>query len=402
MVRLSSHQDRGERGSVVVIVAICLAMLMGFAAFAVDLGDSRQRRAQAQNSADFAALAGAGVLHQGTAAQAVDAARAYVTKNELSGEAATVNVPPAAGIHAGDGECIEVIATEDLPTTFARVFGIETTTVNARAVACAAPPQGAPYAVFAGSTTCPEAVSFTGANRTVNGGIHSNNGMQIVSNGTVVNGQVTYLEGDAPEGNITYNPSTGNPRRLDDPLPYPEIYEIADYAPLGSKGLLATSLFEYNYAPLGIDATWLALSGNLIGSKTIAPGLYFTPGNIQLNGNDWTGYNVTFVTSGGEIQLNGNNMTFTAWDPDGLLLFSNKNEPSCSAGQAVIKLNGNTHNWEGVMFAPRGPIDFSGTNITSSLSGRLVANVVSLSGSNQTISKNESIPGITAGFELVE
>ncbi|MEX2586785.1 MAG: Tad domain-containing protein [Actinomycetota bacterium] len=389
-----------EQGSVAVMVAACLAVLLGFAAFAIDLGDARQHKAQAQNSADFAALAGAGVLKDGTTAGAVAAARDYVGKNEFPSDAAQVNIPPAAGSRAGDAKCAEVVATEDLSTTFARIFGIETMTVNARAVACASPPLGAPYAVFAGSTTCADAVSFSGANRAVNGGVHSNNDMKVVSNGTVINGIVTYLNGDAPEGNIEYNPSTDNPRRLDNVLPYPDDFDIDDYKPLGSKGLLATDLGQYHYAPVGIDETWLALEG-LLSGKTVAPGLYYTPGEIHLGGNDWNGTDVTFVTSGGTIHLNGNDFNFTPWDPDGLLLFSNKSA-GCNKGDAVIKLNGDNHTWAGILYAPNGPLDFSGTNITSSLDGRLVANTVHLSGSKQTITRNESYPGRSDGFELVE
>ncbi|MEX0791377.1 MAG: hypothetical protein WD178_11445, partial [Actinomycetota bacterium] len=106
--------------------------------------------------------------------------------------------------------------------------------------------------------------------------------------------------------------------------------------------------------------------------------------------------------SNGEIHFNGNNFTFTPWDPDGLLLFSNKNQTSCSSGQAVIKLNGNTHSWTGIMYAPRGPLDFAGTNIGASLNGRLVAQTVSLSGSSQTITRSTTYAGRSGGFELVE
>jgi hypothetical protein len=54
------------------------------------------------------------------------------------------------------------------------------------------------------------------------------------------------------------------------------------------------------------------------------------------------------------------------------------------------------------MYAPLGPIDFSGTNIVASLSGRLVASTVKLSGSSQTITRNLTYPGRSGGFELVE
>lgn len=394
-----------EHGAVAVMVALCLVPMIGFMALAIDLGDARQRKAQAQNSADFAALAAAGVLlNNGTASAARAEARTYITRNDFSGADAVVNSPPVSGPRTGDANCIEVMPSESRGTTFARVFGIDSMSIGARAVGCLNPPLGGPYAVFAGSTTCAEAVSFSGSGRTVNGGVHSNNDMKIKSNGTVVNGYVTYLKGDAPAGNIEYNPSTHNPTRLSSTLEYPDHFEIADYRPLGSKGLLAEGLLRYHYAPLGIDPAWLTANLKLNAlTKTMAPGIYYTPGDVHLNvaGLNSHAEGVTIVAEG-NIHINSNNVTITPWDLDGLLLYSSKNQPSCSAGQAVIKLNGNSHSWEGIMYAPQGPIDFSGTNVTSSLKGRLVGQTVSLSGSSQTITRNESYPGRPGGIALVE
>ena len=181
---------------------------------------------------------------------------------------------------------------------------------------------GGPYAVFANTTTCSPGVSFTGADRTINGGVHSNHDMKIISNGTVINGAATYLYGDAPVGNITYNPSVGNPSQLPSPLPYPEVFQIADYAPGGAKALLAQSQNKYhNAGSADINDTWLLLH-LLINpiTKTIAPGLYYTTGGMHLNGSGYDAYGATFVTPNSDFHLNGNNFTFTPWDPDGLLL----------------------------------------------------------------------------------
>lgn len=394
-----------ERGSALIIVAFSMTLLLGFSAFAIDLGYARQLKAQAQNSADFAALAGAGVRKEGTVAQAHTAAQEYVEKNGFSVDEAQVNIPPASGSRAGDDNCVQVRPSSEFSTIFGRIFDRATMTVVAQATACASPGLGGPYAVFAGSTTCTPAVSFSGANRTIDGGVHSNNDMNVTSNGTVINGTVTYLTGEAPEGNITYNPATDNPRRLTETLPYPEVYEAADYAPGGSKALLAQSQFRYYDAgSANITETWLLLRPLIYNplTKTLAPGLYYTTGDIHLAGGGFNGAGVTLVTRDGDIHLNGNNLTFSAWDPDGLLFASFKQQPSCSNGQAVLKLNGNNHSWTGVMYAPNGPLDFSGTNIGSSLNGRLVANTVSLSGSSQMIARSDNFEGRPGGFELVE
>jgi len=394
-----------EKGAVLVIVAFSMTVLLGFSAFAVDLGYARQRRAQAQNSADFAALAGAGVLVNGTTSQATTAARDYVGKNGFSGADAQVNIPPVSGARSGVAGCVQVRPTEQLSTIFGRVFNVDALTVGATATACASPGLGGQYAVFAGSTTCSNALEFSGSNRTINGGVHSNNDVKITSSGTVINGDTTYLGGSAPVGNVEYNPSIDNPRKLSEPLVYPESFEIEDYAPGGAKATLAQSQFRYyNAGSADIDLAWFLLRPLLYNplTKRITPGLYYTTGSYHLNESGLNTTGATFVTSNGDIQINGNNISFAPWDTEGLLLFSNKNQTSCSSGQAVIKLNGNNHLWTGIMYAPRGPLDFSGTNVTASLNGRLVAQTVKLSGSSQTITKNESYPGKSGGFELVE
>jgi hypothetical protein len=401
--RITSLQQ-SERGSVIVIFAFSLTILLGFTALAVDLGYTQQRNAQAQNSADFAALAGAGLLVSGTAAQAKAEALGYVEKNGFAGADAQVSVPPVSGLRSGVNGCVQVKTTEESPAVFSSLFGVDAFDIAARATACSTPPLGGRYAVFAGSTTCTDTLSLSGSNRTVNGGVHSNRDINVTSNGTVINGATTYMTGAAPSGNITYNPSVDNPRRLEEPLPYPETFEIEQYAPGGSKALLALSQLRYHYAgSANIDDTWLTLNLAINPlTKTIAPGLYYTSGDIDLSGAGYNASNATFVTSHGDIHFNGNNYTFSNWDPDGLLLFSNKNNLSCTSGKAVIKLNGNTHSWTGIMYAPYGDVDFAGTNVGASLHGRLVAHQVKLSGSTQTITRNDAFPGKPGGFELVE
>lgn len=395
---------RSERGSVLILVAMSMTLMMGLSALAIDLGYARQRSTQAQSSADFGALAGAGILKTGTDLEAKIAARDYISKNGLDGDLAEVHVPPISGSRVGDVSCTQVKASEQFPTFFGGIFNIDSITVRSQATACASPGLGGPYAIFAGSTTCSPGVSFSGANRTITGGVHSNHDMKITSSGTTINGEATYLQGDAPVGNITYNPSINNPRQLDATLPYPEVFIIEDYAPGGDKAKLAEAQLQYhNAGSATINEAWLTqkLLFNPV-TKVIAPGLYYTSGDIKLNGAGYTAPSSTFVTSHGNIDMNGNNFIFSPWDLDGLLFFSNKLESSCSSGQAVIKVNGNNHSWTGVMFAPRGPVDFSGTSIVASLNGRIVAQTVSLSGSSQTIARNLAYPGRTDGFELVE
>ncbi len=64
VVRISRKIKRlaGQRGAVLPLVAILIVVLLGFAAFAVDLGYLHVVKGELQNAADAGALAGAGVL----------------------------------------------------------------------------------------------------------------------------------------------------------------------------------------------------------------------------------------------------------------------------------------------------------------------------------------------------
>jgi Flp pilus assembly protein TadG len=57
-----SARARDDRGNVIPIVALSLIILMVMVAFAVDLGNARQSKAQVASTTDAAALAGAGVF----------------------------------------------------------------------------------------------------------------------------------------------------------------------------------------------------------------------------------------------------------------------------------------------------------------------------------------------------
>ena len=121
----------GERGSVTVIVAACLPLMIGGIVLAVDLGTLRVDRQRAQMAADAAALAGAGDTSNGmvVATTARTDADNYVRSNDPD---ATDVVTPD---YNGDDSSVRVDVTQTVPLSFAKLFGIDTKPVSASAVA---------------------------------------------------------------------------------------------------------------------------------------------------------------------------------------------------------------------------------------------------------------------------
>jgi Flp pilus assembly protein TadG len=117
-----------QKGSVMIVVALGLAVFMGFAALSIDLGTAYVTKSNLQKAADAAALAGAQLLPNSTNAR--NNAFNYAAKNGVTSSETTVSTP-----YQGDATKVEVICTRTVNYTFARVLGLQNVQVHARAVA---------------------------------------------------------------------------------------------------------------------------------------------------------------------------------------------------------------------------------------------------------------------------
>ncbi len=123
-----SSRCRGERGVVLVWVAMLLPVILGLAAFGVDVSYWYFEQRQLQNAADAAALAAAHDLPSSPSTAATDA-QAYLSQN-VSGAAMASATP-----YNGDSAAIKVTVSKPGPLFFASVLGIRSPTITASAVA---------------------------------------------------------------------------------------------------------------------------------------------------------------------------------------------------------------------------------------------------------------------------
>lgn len=133
---------RDRKGAILVLVAVCLVVFLGFLAMTLDVGAGNRQRRMAQTAADAGALAGAvelfrldgvGFRHD----SAVAAATREVIRNGF--EAGDIVSPcpcnpPISGPHAGDIDYIEVRLSKSFATMFGAVFGQNSITFGARGV----------------------------------------------------------------------------------------------------------------------------------------------------------------------------------------------------------------------------------------------------------------------------
>ncbi|HVB99846.1 MAG TPA: pilus assembly protein TadG-related protein [Candidatus Dormibacteraeota bacterium] len=172
---------RGERGVTLVLVALGLVVLLGFMTLAIDLGILYVARSEAQRTADAAALAGAQVFYTqgcvsaaggcvaGGAQESAAASKAMsvASQNDIAGQPASVNCPeysnPTSGTSCPDisfaypsSEEPQITVTVErtgIPTIFARIFGVSSSTVSATAAAEAYSPEAGGAAGGGGAST---------------------------------------------------------------------------------------------------------------------------------------------------------------------------------------------------------------------------------------------------------
>ncbi|WP_258802870.1 TadE/TadG family type IV pilus assembly protein [Pseudarthrobacter sp. NS4] len=144
-----------EQGAAAVLVALSMVVLLGFSALAVDVGAMYAEKAQLQNGADATALAIAGDCAKGgncaTAMTAESNRLADDNANDGSSGVFSVTQPTATSVRVETNAQAVGSTADSFGLYFARVMGIDTAIIHARAEAS----WGAPSA----ATTLPWTIS---------------------------------------------------------------------------------------------------------------------------------------------------------------------------------------------------------------------------------------------------
>ena len=148
MSKTTTRWTSEERGSVMVVVVVAMTALLALLALGIDLGGLFNARSEAQRAADAAALAGASVFleYQESAAQREALTRAveYATNNEIRNRAIAPE-EVSVRIDLDSATVSAAVRRDDVPTWFARLFGVQTIDIGAVATA---------WAGEAGAATC--------------------------------------------------------------------------------------------------------------------------------------------------------------------------------------------------------------------------------------------------------
>lgn len=128
-----------ERGAALVLVALCMVVLLGMAALAIDLAAAFAWRAEAQKIADSAALAGGSAYIENNTAETDSAvahhrAYEYALLHTIKKEAVDSS-EVSVEIFDDEWKVRVWISRPGMPTWFARILGIDAVTITAMAAA---------------------------------------------------------------------------------------------------------------------------------------------------------------------------------------------------------------------------------------------------------------------------
>jgi hypothetical protein len=406
---------RATEGSVAVLVALMLVLLIGFAGLGTEVTYALLQHRQMQATASAAALGGATALMTGhpsdyTVEVYAEAAAAGFA-NGVSGVTVTVNHPPLSGNYTANSAAVEVIVGQPLTLPLSSLFHAGAWNVSARAVAIAGNSGGDCALELDSSSTTGVSVSGSAAvNLNCGLAVNANGSTALSISGTAVldtssvsvRGLVHHSCGSCGTINATNGIKTSQPAVAN---PYSAVA-----VPTGSG---------CNYGVLPSSPLTLAHSS---GTQTLSPGVYcggldmthdavvvMTPGVYIVNGGSFsvggavvlTGTGVTIVLTGSGSNYatstisNGATVTLSAPTTGataGLLFFQNPNAPTTGSDSFE---GGSTENLTGALYFPSQTVDYSNGTSTTSTCTQLIAWHLAFSG-NASFNSNCASAGTKA------
>jgi Flp pilus assembly protein TadG len=361
-----------ESGQVLVIVALCAAVLLGCMALAVDVGQIFYMKRQIQTAADAAAIAAAleisqcGTSYHCPVMQA--AAKSAVAENGLtadtfltqcatdSGTGLTLtlnNGPCALGTndpHYNSTSYAEAVITKRQPTLFASTLGMGKIAITARAEAGAV---NSDYCLFvsANNTSTGAGTVMTmnsGGQLTASCGIIVDSGATSalwLNSGSHTKATAIDVHGTYSSNNgAHYDPTpTNNAPAVSDPLSWvqaPTVSSCTSVSPISSKGQTLSA------------GTYCGLNLNSGSSLTLNPGVYVMSGYINVgSGATLSGNGVTIYFASGTLQANSgssiNLVAPTSGSYAGILI-----DQSASDSAGMVINSGSASVWQEPYISP--------------------------------------------------
>jgi len=386
-------QKTTRNGNVVVLVAVCLTVMMGFVAFALDGGVLLDDRQRAQSAADAAALAAAEKLFlQWQEGEGLDAdGSAARAASQLAAQHGfpnpVIHIPPTSGPLTGRVGYAEVIVNATQTRYFSKVFGTDDIAVSARSVA-----QGRWTSFHAGILVldpfAPGALTDTG-NGTINVSgvptiVNSNapDAATATGGGTVISSQLDVTGRPGTSGSGTFiGPINSGVEPTPDPLAYLPEPDPSTLQQMSKKNYHLSNGID-TISP-GVYRGGITVSGQ--GSLIMQPGIYYMDGG----GFTFTGQgslyavgvlifsaprlssDVISITGQGAITLS----PMTSGIYAGISLWQAR-----SSTNTVTVSGGGGQTMTGTFYVPGGMLNVTGNGTNATIGSQYISNLLTLNG----------------------
>jgi hypothetical protein len=342
------------------LIAVALAVLMGFGGMGVDVGYWEYVQRQQQSATDAAALGGAQELaHTGctSVSAATTGANADAGRNGFSNSAnvtITVQTPPQSGPYAGSSCAVYVsIKNNHVASFFTRLFGLASGQNETTEAVAKADPQGngCIYMLAPNQNTNFQGTNLRAATCSVyiDGSANFNGGAADAAfigeaNYTGSNNGGTF-DGAAPVAMLP----------IEDPCP-----EVAGCAYLAANPP-STSPCTGSYAGNGVLTPGCYSNFNLNGATvTLAPGTYVFPGSSNFNGASITGNGVTIYMPAGAT-TNFNQVNSVALTPPSSGNYAGVTFYQVPGNSNGVNFNGSSTHVSGLIYAPSAMLNYNGS-----------------------------------------
>ncbi|HOO25771.1 MAG TPA: pilus assembly protein TadG-related protein [Clostridiales bacterium] len=385
-----------EEGAVAVFMAVAMVLLLGFTAFAVDIGLYNVKKAKLQTACDAAALAA--VYKMPDRPQATSTAKSYVSKNGFPQEKATVSF-------SDDNMRVTVKVKLDEKTHFASILGVNKLNLEGKATAAMGVQSGGgvfDYLLFRGDT---KGRLDLGGKFNIYGSVHSNSDL-FASPGR------GYIMGAAQAcGTVYINQWTCT---VGAQVPGAAYVPMADFTDCIDQ--VMPTHWTSNPTAASINAEWrkITFSGNTKvqkGNVNIQNGCKVL-GNLYVDGNlTISGGSPVCTLDGGMIYVNGDINFGNTFEGDGCIFAkgnitftgsNNKITPNrpiaIYSETGNIKLTPASTHVHGIVYAPNGDVLIGGGNTT--FHGSIIGKTISGIPANLTMYENEIELPFTIGSRV--
>ena len=437
LARALRRLSRSERGSMSIMIAFGLTVLLGFAALGVDVSLWLRAGSNAQSAADAAANSAGAAAYQVNSTARIKAdvnamAAANGFQNGMNGVTVTMNNPPASGAYAGNASAYEVIVTAPQKVYLASAMtGATAPTVRGRAVAALVfknPGPTFPTCILGLSPLANNVdVTFNGGTKVTANGCEveadSPSASSVNTNGGgSIHAKAVRTVGGVSGGNISVTDSPGiftNQASIPDPYADRTIPPMPAASGPNKWGDPKSPNTTIQNTGTG-DPPVMTINGNVDvkGNTTLTPGVYIiNNGSFNDQGQySVTGNGVTLVltsstpqsdlgtfsvTGGGSLNLTAPTSGPTA----GIALWADKGLPNKEDTFA----GGSTGSLVGAIYLPSHDVKFAGNNSAASKCMQMIAYNIIFTG-DSTFNHNCDGVGTTdpqgqptpSGWSLVE